>query len=344
MKLTSAQLEPHLAKTLGKVYLVCSDEPFLAQEALNVIREKAAAAGFSERLRLDIESESDLDQIYSHAYTPPLFGSKRLIELYWKGDKLSKGGQQFLQQYGLKPSPHSILVSRLGKLDSKTEQTQWYKALDKVAVVISIWPLAQNQLPAWIQQRARANNLRLTPDAAQLLAHSVEGNLQAAAQEIEKLSLLDLPSLDRATLETFIVDQGCFSAFDLVDQAVAGNGSQVLRILQYLQREGAEPLMILGAFTFELRTLVKLAKELKKGASLNALFSQYRVRMSKQPGIREFFKRGSEELLWSIFLKAGEIDRLVKGASQGDVWLALEELSLAVAGIVPRLSSTGSFG
>lgn len=344
MKLTASQLEPHLAQTLGKVYLVCGDEPFLAQEALTLIRQKAAEKGFSDRLRLDIETEADLDNIYSHAYTPPLLGHKHLLELHWKGGKLSKGGQQFLQQYGLKPSPHSILVSRLAKLDSKTEQTQWFKALEKNSVVINIWPLAQNQVPSWIQQRARAHNLRLTPDAAQLLAHFVEGNLTAAAQEIEKLSLLDLASVDRPTLEAMVVDQGCFTAFDLVDQAVAGNGAQVLRILHYLQKEGAEPLMILGAFTFELRTLAKLAKELKKGTALAALFAQYRVRMGKQAGVREFFRRGSEKALFGIFLKAGEIDRMVKGASQGNVWLALEELSLAVAGIVPQLSSTGKNG
>ncbi len=345
MKLTPAQLETHFSQPLGKLYLVCGDELFLVQEALALIRQKAAAKGFGDRLRLDIETDADLDEIYSHAYTPPLLGQKRLLELHWKGGKLSKSGQHFLQQYGLKPSPYSILVNRLGKLDSKTEQTQWFKALEKNAVVLSIWPLSQNQLPDWIQQRARAQNLRLTPDAVQRLAHLVEGNLTAAAQELEKLSLLDLPSVDRATLETLLVDQGCFNAFDLVDHALAGNGGQVLRILHYLQKEGAEPLMILGAFTYELRTLVKLAKELKQGVALTALFAQYRVRMGKQAGIREFFRRGSSaETLFSLFLKAGEIDRIAKGASPGNVWLALEELSLAVAGIVPQLSSTGVNG
>jgi len=340
MKLTPAQLEGHFAKTLGKVYLVCGDEPFLVQEALTLIRQKAAAAGFADRMRLDVETDSDLDNIYTHAYSPPFLGQRRLLELHWKGGKLSKAGQQFLQQYVLQPSPHSVLALQLGKLDSRTEQTQWFKALEKHAVVISIWPLQQNQLPGWIQQRARAHNLRLTPDAALALAHAVEGKLQAAAQEIEKLSLLDMPSVDRATLEEFVIDQGCFSAFDLVDQAVAGNGAQILRILNYLQKEGAEPLMILGAFTFELRTLAKLAKEIKRGLSLPTLFTQYRVRPGKQAGIREFFRRGSEQNLLSIFLQAGEIDRLVKGAAQGNAWLALEELSLTVAGLVPRLSST----
>lgn len=333
MKLTAAQLEQHLNQTLSKVYLVCGEDPFLVQEAMSLVRKKALAAGFSDRVRLDIETDADLENSYNYAYTPPLLSQRRIVELHWKG-KLSKNGQQFLQAYAQRPSPHNLLLVRLGKLDSKTEQTQWFKALEKNAVVIAIWPLPPQQLPAWLKQRAKTYKLDLTPEAAQLLAHYVEGNLQAAAQELEKLSLLDTATIDHKTIESLVIDQGCFSAFDLVDQAFAGNSSQVLRILHYLQNEGSDPLMVLGAFTFELRTAAKIARELKKGGALPVLFSQYRIRLNKQSGLRDFLKRNSEQHLFKLFLKAGEVDRLAKGAIQGSVWLALEQLSLKVAGSI----------
>lgn len=332
MKLSPIQLGAHLAQTLGKLYLVCGDDPFLVQESLNTLRQKAMAAGFEDRMRLDIETDSDLENSYTYAYSPPLLGLRRLLEFHWKS-KLTKAGQQFLQNYAGQPSPHSLVIVRLNKLDSKTEQTQWFKTLEKNSVVISIWPLAQKQFPAWIMQRAQAHHFQLTPGAAQMLAHHTEGNLQAAAQEIEKLSLLGSNTIDQKTVESFVIDQGCFTAFDLVDQALAGNAQQVLRILHYLKSEGSEPLLILGAFTFELRTIAKIVKDLKKGSSLSTLFSQYRVRPSKQATIRDYLKRCTDHGLFALFLKAGEIDRLVKGALQGDIWLGLEAFSLSVTGI-----------
>jgi len=331
MKLTPQQLEQHLKQQLAKVYLICGDEPFLVQEALQQIRQKAVDNDYQDRLRLDLESETDLDNCYSSAYTPPLLGQKRLLELHWK-IKLGKTGQEFLNNYAAQPSPYCVLLVRLGKLDSKTEQTQWFKALEKNAFIISIWPLPAYQLPAWIVQRAKSQSFNIQSDAAQLLAHYVEGNLQAAAQEITKLSLLDIPSIDRQTLEAMIVDQACFNAFDLVEQALAGKGAQVLRILQYLQKEGSEPLQVLGAFTYELRNIAKIAKELKQGGNLNSLFSQYRIRLNKQGPIRDFLKRSADQDLHHLFLRAGEIDRIVKGALSGQVWTALQDLSLAVAG------------
>lgn len=336
MKLTVPQLSTHLSKTLSPVYLLCGDEPFLVQEALAALRQKANTAGFNDRLRLDLENDADVSNLYHYAYTPSLLSGKRLIELHWKGGKLSKAGQKFLQEYAQQPSPHNLVVSCLGKLDSKTEQTQWFKTLEKNIIVISIWPLPPNQWPVWLQERARAHQFQLTPEAAQKLAYLTEGNLAAAAQEIEKLSLLNRVSIDANTVSDFVEDQGCFHAFDLVDQAVAGNAKEVLRILRHLQKEGAEPLMILGAITFELRTLVKLAKELNKGLSLNNLFAQYRIRLNKQAGIRTFFKRGSQTHLFELFHKAAELDRLAKGALQGDIWLAFEQLSLELAGVVPQ--------
>ncbi|HSW70858.1 MAG TPA: DNA polymerase III subunit delta [Gammaproteobacteria bacterium] len=337
MKITASQLAPHFAETLGKVYLISGDEPFLVQETLSFIRQKAALAGFSDRLRLDIETDTDLENCYTHAYTSPLLAQKRLLELHWKG-KLSKTGQQFLQHYALHPAPHSLLVVRLGKLDSKTEKSAWFKALEKRSVLISIWPLAAKHLPAWLLQRAKAQKLELTPDAARLLAHLVEGNLQAGAQELDKLSLVEQTPIDRATVESLVMDQGCFTAFDLVLQALTGNGPEILRILHYLQKEGCEPLLILGAFTFELRTLAKIARDLQKGSSLHSLFAAYHIRFNKEASFREFFKRGGELHLFDFFLKAAEIDRLAKGAAPGQVWIALEELSLAIAGIGYKLN------
>ncbi len=332
MKITSFQLEQHLTKTLAKIYLICGDEPFLIQETFTTLLQKARKQGFSERLRLDVDTDSDLEMAYTQAYTPPLMKQRRFLELHWK-NKLTKAGQQFLINYAANPSPYTLLVARINKLDSKTEQTQWFKALEKNSVVLPIWPLQANQLPNWIMQIEKSMELQLTKDAAQLLAHYAEGNLHAVAQEIEKLSLSGHPIIDRQVVASLVVDQGCFNAFDLVDQAVAGQSAQVLRILRYLKNEGAEPMLILGAFMHELRTLVKLAKELAKGANLSTLYSQYRIRISKQNGIREFLKRNNIDSCLNLILLASEIDYLVKGLRRGDIWEALERFSLNVAGI-----------
>ena len=55
---------------------------------------------------------------------------------------------------------------------------------------VQIWPVDANQLPQWIRQRLSQAGLAATHDAVELIAARVEGNLLAAAQEIEKLKLM----------------------------------------------------------------------------------------------------------------------------------------------------------
>lgn len=330
MKINSVLLEKQAKQKLERLYLLAGEDPFLLQESQELLRLRAQEAGFVERIRLDIDADADLTEAYNHAYTPPLFNQKRLLELHWKA-KLNKAGQDFLIAYSEAPSKHAVLVARIGKLDSRSEQTAWFKKLEKAATYVTHWPPNRSDLAGWLIQRAKSKGLQLTPEAAQLLAHAVEGNLQAASQELEKLSLLGESCLGRQTVETYVADQGCFSAFDLVDQALLGNAPQVLRILRYLQQEGSEPLMILGALMHELRTLTKLAKELKKGLPMSALFNQFHVRISRQNPVSAFLKRNTHENCYNFIVKAAEVDRILKGALPGNNWEALQIFSLSLA-------------
>jgi len=49
LKLTSDSLATHLAQRLLPAYLISGDEPRLSGEAADAVRERARAAGFSER-------------------------------------------------------------------------------------------------------------------------------------------------------------------------------------------------------------------------------------------------------------------------------------------------------
>ena len=306
----------------------------MIQETFDIIRQHANQAGFTDRTRLNIETDSDLENCYSQAYTPTLFGNKRILEVHYTANKLTTAGKEFLQYYTQHPETHTLMIIKLPKIDSKTEQTKWFKAIEKNSIVIPIWPLSPKQLLAWIMARAKTNKLQLLPDAAQLLALYVEGNCHAAAQEIEKLSLLDQPIIDSQTVKNFVVDQGCFTTFDLVENSLAQNAKQTLRILEYLRKEGTEPLVILGTYLYELRTITKLAKEFKTGASLATLFQKYYVRAHRQNITREFLKRCTYDQCLDLLSQAATIDRVAKGASPGDIWEVLREFTLYVLVVI----------
>jgi DNA polymerase-3 subunit delta len=334
MKLAVNQLEQHLTKKLAPIYLVSGDELLLVQDAIELIRHAARKADFMERVSLVVESGSDwAKELHAEAHSLSLFATKRIIELHLAGSKPTVAATKILKEIAANPLADTILIISTNKLDSKTEQTVWFKSLDKVGITIPVWPIAIEQLPQWLNQRAKKSGLTITPDAAKLLAEQVEGNLLAASQELEKLGLLQATGkIDLQAVEQAVTDNARFDIFSLVECALAGNSPRCIRILDNLRAEDTEPLLVLWALTREIRTLAELAKQTKQGVGLGILFSKYRIWEKRQPAVRRFLQHHNQTSCWALLSQSSQIDRLIKGASRGNIWNELQQLTLRVAG------------
>jgi DNA polymerase-3 subunit delta len=334
MKLSSQQLEQHLAKTLAPIYIISTDEHLLAQDAMDQIRAAARHAGFSERQSLTVETGSDWGKIlYAEAHSLSLFATKRIVELHLAGSKPNAAASKILQEIAAAPLADTILIITSNKFDSRTEQTAWHKALEKNGVAVQVWPIPLQQLPTWIIQRAKKSGLQFTPDAAKLLAEQVEGNLLAAAQEIEKISLLQIKGIiDHNAIAQAVTDNARFDIFSLVECALSGNSQRAIRILNNLRDEDAEPILILWALAREIRTMAEMAKQVKHGASLGTLFPKFRIWEKRQPSVRRFLQQHSQSACLQLLARCAKIDRIVKGAGAGNAWDELQLLTLKITG------------
>src|SRR3990167_5694140 len=253
MNLSHAQLESQLAKKLAPVYLLSGEELLLKQDAIDLIRLAAKRAGITERIRLASEAGHDGGHLYTTLYSNSLLAEKRLIELDFRHAAPNKVVCGILQAYACQPHTDKVLLLDLNKVDAKMAKSAWYSALDKIGVSVTLWPIPRAQLPQWIMQRAKKNQLTLQPDAAALLADYVEGNLIAAAQQIEKLTLLQPEKvIDKDVIASLLTDESRFSIFDFIENLIAGDQTRTLHILYHLKEEGTEPAILLWAITREL--------------------------------------------------------------------------------------------
>lgn len=332
MKLPYQQIKQHLANKLSSLYLISSDELLLAQETIDAIRKAARETGFTERTLIHADSNSDWPaSIYSQTHHLSLFSTKRIVELNLTQTKLNNASGKIIEEFALNPPADTLLIVQTNKLDSKIEKTSWFQAIDKSGVIIQIWPIASDQLPQWIMQRATQANFTMTKEAASWLAAQVEGNMFAAAQEIEKLSLLQAGgTLDHLTIENAVTDHARFDIFTLVDSALSANKKRCLRILQNLAAEDTEPVLVLWALTRELRTMADLSRQKQQGIALSNIFSKYRIWEKRQPAVRAFLQRHSEKDCWKMLEKAAEIDRIIKGVEPGNVWNQLQNFVIQI--------------
>lgn len=337
MKLSPAQLGKHLQGPLASIYLVSGDEPLLCQEATDAIRAAARKQGFDERQVFNADASFDWGSLLQAGASLSLFAEKRLLELRLPGGKPGDKGAAALLEYSARPAEDTLLLISLPKLDGSTQKSKWASALINAAHAqfIQVWPVDANQLPQWISQRLAQAGLSAHPDAVELIAARVEGNLLAAAQEVEKLKLLaEGNQITLETVQAAVADSARFDVFGLVDAILAGDATHALRILEGLRGEGVEAPVILWALARELRTLGGVAQLSGQGVPLDKAFSQMKPPVwDKRRALVGKAMQRYPAARWNLLLQDAQgLDAQIKGQAPGSVWTGLSRLVLLMAG------------
>lgn len=343
MKLAPAQLGKHLQGALAPVYAVSGDEPLLCQEAADAIRNACRQQGFGERQVFNAEANFDWGSLLQAGASLSLFAEKRLLELRLPSGKPGDKGAAALLEYLGRPPEDTVLLLSLPKLDGSTQKSKWAKALieGSAAQFIQIWPVDAHQLPQWIRQRLAQAGLSASPDAVDIIAARVEGNLLAAAQEVEKLKLLAEGSqVNAETVQASVADSARFDVFGLIDAALNGESAHALRMLEGLRGEGVETPVILWALARELRLLANLAHQHGQGIPLEKAFASARppVWDKRRPLLSKALQRHSGKRWGQLLQQAQQIDAQIKGQAPGDPWTTLAQLTLQLAGQRLRLA------
>lgn len=335
MELTPDRLPAQLAaEPLRPAYLVAGPEMLRVLEAADAIREQARAQGIEEREVFDMDGRdaaSAWAQAAASFRAPSLFASRRLVELRLPTAKPGKEGAEILLDFCADP-PADVTLLVTGGEWSRQHGGKWSEAIARIGHVVVAWAVKPHELPDWIARRLRAKGVAADHDAVLRLAERVEGNLLAAAQEIDKLALLDDGRpLYAARMEALVADAARYDVFRLVDAALNGQGGQASRMVAGLRAEGEAVPALLGMVVMELQRVASLARVQERGGNLASEFRAQRVWDSKQPAYRRALQR-HPAARWERFVaEAGQVDRIAKGRAQGDAWQRLERLLLAVA-------------
>jgi len=152
-----------------------------------------------------------------------------LIEVRLPTGKPGRAGGEQLKAYCQNPAPDVLLLITSSKLERGGKTSAWFKAIDKVGVTIEAFPVAARDLPRWIAARCQQHGLSADKAALELISERVEGNLLAAAQEVERLALLH-PNAKLATRAAEAIDQRVPEAKALKDAGVWASRVAPLKI------------------------------------------------------------------------------------------------------------------
>ena len=337
MDLNIQQLQNHLNNEgLAPVYLLSGDEPLQIEESLSLIRAKARDQGYIERQVLHAERSFDWSQVTEQSSNMSLFGDKKIVELRLPTGKPGTAGAKALQEYCQQLTDDVLLIIQSGKIEKAALKSKWVQAISRAGVFMRIWPLTGMELLRWIQARLKSEQLSDDRQTAEYIASRVEGNMLAAAQEIEKMALLALTENNTSSAtenasssspRPWVSNQTHYNVFDLVDTILAGQRSKVIKILAQFQRESFAPNLVLWGLAELIRAVIYSAKQnrgLAKGVQ-NAFY------YSKRNQLGAHANKFNRQQLYSLLMKCGQLDQMIKGRATGDVWQSFADVALKLA-------------
>lgn len=333
MKINANQLTAHLQKSVAPCYLVTGDEHLLVAEALDAIRDAAREQGFTARDLHVATTGFDWAQLRDSGANLSLFAEKRIVELRLPTGKPGRAGAEAIVDFVEKTGPDLMLVVSGPKLDRSGQASRWAKALDSGGVSVPVWPVELRELPGWIAARMRRVGLQPDREAVSMIAGRVEGNLLAAAQEVEKLRLLlGEGKVTAADVSHAVADSSRYDVFKLADATVGGDARRALRILSGLAAEGVEPVIIIWSLTRELRTLAGLAEVVAAGGDLGRAMQKSGVWRNRQGLVRSCVSRHQRDDFYRLLRMASRADRAAKGQLREEgPWQVLTDLVLDLA-------------
>jgi len=334
MQINADQLARQLERGLTPLYLVSGDEPLQVEECGDAIRRRAEAGGCSERSVFTVEPGFDWDGLRTATQSLSLFAERRLIELRVPTSRPGEVGVALLSELAGNASADIVLLVITGKLDKTQRASSWVQAIESAGTHVVVWPLDAQKLPAWLMQRFAARGLQPEAGVVDLLAWHLEGNMLAAAQEVDKLAMLCSDGrVGLADVEESLADSARFSIYQLVDAALAGEVVAARRILASLRAEGTEPILMLWALARELRTLAQMGQELARGKPESSVLA--RAWAQRRTLVGKALRRHPAPVWLDFVRRSARLDCILKGRETGDLWLELERLLLAIAGLRP---------
>ncbi|HOM18653.1 MAG TPA: DNA polymerase III subunit delta [Thermoguttaceae bacterium] len=332
------------------VCVVFGDETFFKRHAIRLLRERVVG---QEEADCSLERfsgpQAEWRDVAEGLFTLPMFGPSRRLVLVEEADGFVSRYRAELEQYVDRPCAKSVLVL---EVKSWPGNTRLAKAVAAAGWTVDCNPLRPMQIPGWLGQWARQTyQVRLDPDAAQLLVDWVGTELGLLDQELQKLALAVAPEgrVLPEHVEQYSASWRTKTIWEVLDAALAGNLAESLTYLDRLLLAGETPVGLFAQLSAALR---RFAAATRKILDAEAAGQRLSLREAlRQAGVPVYFLEKAEGQLrrlgrvrgGQLYQQLLEADLALKGASALPPRLVLETLLVRLAAPQePRSASSAS--
>ena len=313
-------------REVAPVYVLFGPETYLRDLAVKTICNYSFAEGdardFNET-EFSLNVEGNLMAALSAAEQLPMMSSRRVIRISdvrvsatGAKDTLREDDEALVDAYLKRPSNSSVVIFIADEFDKRRKIT---KLLFDHAVAVEFAELKDAELAKWARDKVRDAGSEIDDRALRLLVTLVGSDVRRLTLEIEKLSVAALPGklISSEMVELLVANSREISNFDLTDSLFSGRKNDALRILNKILDDGAEPVMLLGLISYNVRRLLMAKDAMSRGIDRGEVARIVKLRYSDQEPFLAIARRTELKKLSNAIRRIAETDVAIKTSIGG---------------------------
>ena len=311
---------------VAPVYVLFGPETYQRDRAASQIVEHSFAEGDLRDFNIDefdLNDKEAMESALAAAQQLPMMSSRRVVKAGGVRvaatagrDTLKEDCEEALGNYLADPSPSTVLIIVADELNGNRKIT---KLLKKHAQTIEFKKLDDRELSNWVRKQFDEKKARIDDLAARRLMELVGSDLRRLTNEIEKLCAAAIPS-DVVTfelVEALVPNVNQVDNFALIDAIISGRGNHALRVLKKVLDDGAEPVMLLGLLSSNIRRLLMAKTMMDRGDDSREVKSILRMPWQQQEEFLAAARRADSGRLMSVFDRLAKTDIAMKTSLGG---------------------------
>ncbi len=221
-------------KNFQQVYLLMGDEPYYPDLVCQAIIDNCLEEWEQDfNQTICYGADVDAEAVISTARRFPMMAERQLVVV--KEAQMMKDLEQ-LSLYCANPLDSTVLVVLMHRA-SVDKRKAFYKAVQKVGVVVDSPAVRDYEIVSWISRYYTGRGLQIDPPAAQLLAESAGTDLGTIVVETDKL-LKNLPEgethIQVEDIEKNVGISRQFSIFELTKALSSHDARRAVKVATYI--------------------------------------------------------------------------------------------------------------
>jgi DNA polymerase III subunit delta len=276
----------------GTVFLLLGPEYGAKEEFVkNVKKTLTRAGGEGPETHTFYPFETPVNTVVSLLQNGSLFSSRKLVLLHNAETIKKKDDISLLLDYCKHPSPDAtfLLLSDEIRVDKKLEGAVG-KSNKKI-----FWEMFENQKESWIVNFFKKKEMRIKPDAAQLILDLVENNTRDLQAACDRLASFLGPgeTVTEADIEQFIYHSKEENIFTLFDALAERDITLSLEITEKILQSGeATPVQVLGGLSWQFRKLLTYSRFIEEHYNPEEAFAKIKIRGKR---VQQTYKNGRKK-------------------------------------------------